>query len=535
MADSRPDSGRAAGAAAVRQKAKPPSPWSVRGVSREARAKAGKAASRRRETIGEWVTNALTQVANEELGSGPRSEQVQNPRAGLPTGINQDETPLGKALLALAERFERSEKRNDAIASLAERMEGAENNGRDVSVMAQQIGIVEQRSRALTLLVDRLESAERRENSLLTLMHGVAERAERGEERIAAVTRGLADLALNLEAALNRNSAHTAQTISNSMAPLENAVNTLGKRLPSASSTAPAATAPAATAAASAQFYGDPAAPEAAPEAQPATPGDFAGGDVAGDDSAAGGKERGGRLKFDFAALKQHAINNSQRLAQDLDEPAEGERPARGGWFGNKPDSGGQDGAEAGAGDNWESAYVAPDGARDGGQESARNGLADGPQEPNLGEPGEEKKPARGGWFRRKSKSESADRDGAEASAGDDWASEYLAPDGAQDGAQGGAKESRVDGPQEPTLDSASPAAAAPVPAPDPAPAAAAPQPAPAPDPSPPAPSADPSPDATPAVTPVATPTAEVDAAPAVSEEDEMLMALKQAIRPEKP
>ncbi|MDP6588723.1 MAG: hypothetical protein QF666_04680 [Alphaproteobacteria bacterium] len=354
MADSRPDSGRAAGAAAVRQKAKPPSPWSVRGVSREARAKAGKAASRRRETIGEWVTNALTQVANEELGSGPRSEQVQNPRAGLPTGINQDETPLGKALLALAERFERSEKRNDAIASLAERMEGAENNGRDVSVMAQQIGIVEQRSRALTLLVDRLESAERRENSLLTLMHGVAERAERGEERIAAVTRGLADLALNLEAALNRNSAHTAQTISNSMAPLENAVNTLGKRLPSASSTAPAATAPAATAAASAQFYGDPAAPEAAPEAQPATPGDFAGGDVAGDDSAAGGKERGGRLKFDFAALKQHAINNSQRLAQDLDEPAEEERPARGGWFRrkSKSESADRDGAEASAGDD---------------------------------------------------------------------------------------------------------------------------------------------------------------------------------------
>ncbi len=441
MAVSKSDRGHAVNPAAARQKAKPPSPWSVRGVSREARAKAGKAASRRRETIGEWVTNALTQVANEELGSGPRSGQVLHSKGGLPTGgIDQDETPLGKALLALAERFERSEKRNEAIVSLTERMEGAEYGGRDVSVMAKQTGIVEQRSRALTLLVDRLESAERRENSLLTLMHGVAERAERGEERIAAVTRGLADLALNLEAALNRNSAHTAQTISNSMAPLENAVNALGNRLPSTS--APAATAPA-----SAHFYGYPvepspgeaqpyggaATPEATPEAEPATPGDVAGGDVAGEGLAAGGKEGGGRLKFDFAALKQHAINNSQRLAQDLDEPAEDERPARGGWFGKKSvsESGGQDSAEAGAGDDWESAYVAPDGA-----------------------------PA-------------------------------------------SARSSHMEGPQEPTLDAAGPA--------DPAPApSAAPAPTPAPDPIP-------------------------AAAPAVSEEDEMLMALKQAIRPEKP
>ncbi len=443
MAVSKSDRGHAVNPAAARQKAKPPSPWSVRGVSREARAKAGKAASRRRETIGEWVTNALTQVANEELGSGPRSGQVLHSKGGLPTGgIDQDETPLGKALLALAERFERSEKRNEAIVSLAERMEGAEYGGRDVSVMAKQTGIVEQRSRALTLLVDRLESAERRENSLLTLMHGVAERAERGEERIAAVTRGLADLALNLEAALNRNSAHTAQTISNSMAPLENAVNALGNRLPSTS--APAATAPA-----SAHFYGYPvepspgeaqpyggaATPEATPEAEPATPGDVAGGDVAGEGLAAGGKERGGRLKFDFAALKQHAINNSQRLAQDLDEPAEDERPARGGWFGKKSvsESGGQDSAEAGAGDDWESAYVAPDGA-----------------------------PA-------------------------------------------SARSSHTEGPQEPTLDAAGPA--------DPAPA----------------------PSAAPAPTPAPDPIPAAAAAPAVSEEDEMLMALKQAIRPEKP
>jgi hypothetical protein len=170
------------GAPSAKPRAKPPSPWSVRGVSREARAKASKAASRRRETIGEWVTNALTQVANEELGTSPRRAQTQDTQGGLPAGPLQDESPLGKALLALAER---SEKRNEAIVSLAERMEGGEYSRGEVSVMAEQIGIVEQRSRALTLLVERLDSAEKRENSLLTLMHSVAEggRARRGTHR----------------------------------------------------------------------------------------------------------------------------------------------------------------------------------------------------------------------------------------------------------------------------------------------------------------------------------------------------------------
>lgn len=211
------DAGSNAGDPRAQRKTKAPSPWSVRGVSREARAKAAKAASRRGETIGEWVTTALTQMANEELGTGPRRETAPGHQTGLPAGRVDDETPLGKELLALAERFERSEKRNDAIAGLARRVDGAENSGREVSAPAEQIGIVEQRSRALTLLVDRLETADRREKVLLSLMHNVAERAERGEERIAAVTRGLAEMASQLEVALNRNSAQTAQNINQSI------------------------------------------------------------------------------------------------------------------------------------------------------------------------------------------------------------------------------------------------------------------------------------------------------------------------------
>ena len=80
------------------------------------------------------------QAAVRELGTGPRWEQTQRAQSGLPAGPAQDETQLGKALLALAERFKRSEKRNAAIASLAERMESAEFGGQEVSVMAERIG-----------------------------------------------------------------------------------------------------------------------------------------------------------------------------------------------------------------------------------------------------------------------------------------------------------------------------------------------------------------------------------------------------------
>ncbi len=171
----------------AKARAKVLSPWSVRGVPREARSNVAKAAARRRETIGEWVTNALTQAANEELEIGPRREWPIDVQVGLPAGSEQGKPPLDNELLALAKRFERSEQRNDAIASL-------------------------------TKLAEGLESAEQREKSLLAMIQIVAERAERGEERIANITRDLADIAVKLEAALNNNRMNTARNISRSVA-----------------------------------------------------------------------------------------------------------------------------------------------------------------------------------------------------------------------------------------------------------------------------------------------------------------------------
>ena len=164
------------------------SPWSVRGVSREARSKVAKAAARRRQTIGQWVTNALTQVANKELETSPCRDRSAKVQAVLPVESEEDDPPLGNALYALAERFERSEKRNDAIS-------------------------------ALTILAERLEAAEQREKSLLDMIQIVAERAERGEERIADITRDLADIAVKLEVALSSNQIHSARNISDSVVP----------------------------------------------------------------------------------------------------------------------------------------------------------------------------------------------------------------------------------------------------------------------------------------------------------------------------
>ena len=89
---------------------------------------------------------------------------------------------------------------------------------------------------------------------------------------------------------------------------------------------------------------------------------------------------------------------------------------------------------------------------------------------------GVDEKEKGGGWFSKKPDAEASD---AESKQSDDWAREYMAED------EDGTGDSPADGPQEPILDEAGP------PAPE--------------------------------------------VKPALSEEDEMLSALKQAIKPEKP
>lgn len=125
MADNRANCGL--GEAGNKARAKAPSPVSVRGISRKACARASKVAARQHETIGEWVTKALTQATNEKLSTGPRrSESSQYGKARLRASSEQDDIPFGKALL-----------------NQAERAEGFEYNGGAVDVIAEQISLVE--------------------------------------------------------------------------------------------------------------------------------------------------------------------------------------------------------------------------------------------------------------------------------------------------------------------------------------------------------------------------------------------------------
>ena len=90
--------------------------WSVRGVSREARERAKKAAHRRRVTIGEWVSFALISVAGAELAVDPDTlppiGAVQDPPEGAAMDARE------RALVALAIRPDRSEQDQQAPWSI---------------------------------------------------------------------------------------------------------------------------------------------------------------------------------------------------------------------------------------------------------------------------------------------------------------------------------------------------------------------------------------------------------------------------------
>ena len=76
--------------------------WSVRGVAHEARERAKKAAQNRHVTIGEWVSLALIELADEELAATPESlTPITAPqRAADAAGLGARE----RALLALVDR-----------------------------------------------------------------------------------------------------------------------------------------------------------------------------------------------------------------------------------------------------------------------------------------------------------------------------------------------------------------------------------------------------------------------------------------------
>ena len=373
--------------------ARPPSPWSVRGVSREARAKAAKAATRRRETLGEWVTNALVRMANEELGSGPRAatERPAGKSAGL-SGLPARHDPtahgpatpdkegnlaLGKAVLALAgrldkteqrdralaeliPRLENSEKRDQALSEISRRLDDAERRDRALTKLSRQLedtgkrdnaitdiavrmAGLEQRGEALTTLAGRLDTSMKREQAMLSVMQNLVERSQRSEDRINDVATALSELAARLERDFTQSQSEAARQVTQSLMPLERVLGSLSDKL-MPQSTAPAAlpaTPPAApvrpeppySTAHTAEPPPRPApqTPQAAP--QPATyePTPYEPTSYETPPPPPAAKPERPKLKFDFEALNRHAIENTQRMAAE--STAE---PGRRGLFARK-------------------------------------------------------------------------------------------------------------------------------------------------------------------------------------------------------
>ena len=126
---------------------KHPSPWSVRGVSQEARAKAARAAARRRMTIGAWVTGALTSAANAELGVGGSAAATAAPHVDDAMTAGQRADHEARNALKLDELAA-------AIAALSEQLEKA------AGPSARLVGI-DQMARAIRPLEQAIERAEK--------------------------------------------------------------------------------------------------------------------------------------------------------------------------------------------------------------------------------------------------------------------------------------------------------------------------------------------------------------------------------------
>lgn len=128
-------------------------PWSVRGVSQEARAKAAKAADRRRMTIGEWVANALIMVANDELGNGSSGAAVSG-AAETPSAGALQVSPQQAAAQMPAEltgHVAEAGRRDHDLSAMAERF--AANQG----AQEQRLTVL---TSAVTALANRLDSSK---------------------------------------------------------------------------------------------------------------------------------------------------------------------------------------------------------------------------------------------------------------------------------------------------------------------------------------------------------------------------------------
>lgn len=132
-------------------------------------------------TIGEWVTNALITIANEELGTGtapPRPDPAASTGSSLQ--LPPDQTGLGEAVAVLNRRLAESADRDQAVTALVERLDGFHDTDHKLTRLVERFGEVDRRDQALLGLAERLVSNERRQQrNLMALANAVETLARR--------------------------------------------------------------------------------------------------------------------------------------------------------------------------------------------------------------------------------------------------------------------------------------------------------------------------------------------------------------------
>lgn len=178
-------------------------PWSVRGVTGEARARAARAAHRRRMTIGEWVTETILKAAARDLGE---TGEAPGPEAGLPAVQAPPDRALAGALGALVQHLEND--RGAGMAEVARRVERTEAvlTGRMEQIAAAMYGVMQTVERRAMATVDHDDSA--REAAVAAEQARLAEQVarlagqeSRRQDQMAAIAEALTLLAGKVDAA----------------------------------------------------------------------------------------------------------------------------------------------------------------------------------------------------------------------------------------------------------------------------------------------------------------------------------------------
>ncbi len=164
-------------------------------------------------TLGEWVSHALNDTAERELGEAPPaapetgvapptapesrlapSAEGEAPPAPRPSALAtaSEEAALARAVLAIAERIEGLETRDAEMLELARRIDEAGRPDDTGDARADRRAAIERQGRALAALAKRIDGAERRERTIVMLMRGLAVKVIRAERRLGALANSLA-------------------------------------------------------------------------------------------------------------------------------------------------------------------------------------------------------------------------------------------------------------------------------------------------------------------------------------------------------